>query len=182
MPTSAAAVNATMQKAKIDAFLGKIERATSIMNSDANSELFIDDELISHMVKYACILIYGHMELRTRKIFTEYAERKTSESSMLSYVGANMRRFERNIQYGQVAEEMSKFNESWKGELNTHIDSKTGDVNKSAKLKDSLNYISIHRNKISHGGQSDITYSRLSTGYKDSLELFDIIDEFIATK
>jgi hypothetical protein len=123
-----------------------------------------DQKLQSEWAKYLCIVVSGFLENSVRILYSEYAKNKSSPS-VANFVEAKLKDFQ-NPKMQKILDLAGLFSQQWKEELN----------NMATEVKDAVDSIANNRNKIAHGEDVGITYSRIKEYYQRALKVVEFIE------
>lgn len=128
------------------------------------SDTFSDGELMGHWARYLCVQTYGYLEKCFVEIVEDYC-RKASCPRTFSYVSSRLKRLN-NIGPSEIEDLLSIFDNQWR--------EKYDKIFVGSKEREHAASILSNRNKISHGEDSGIRLSTITT-YRTSIE--SILDE-----
>lgn len=122
-----------------------------------------DDEIVSDLCRYLCILVSGYFERTLIHILLDYTKNKVP-NSIYQFVDSKLRG-STNFNKSKVEELLKSFNPVWVEKLHSWDDyDYFGDV---------IGYFYGNRNKIAHGENTTVSISDLETNYKVLKEFFD---------
>lgn len=124
-----------------------------------------NEELQSHWAKYLTVMVSGLLQFSIKLIFSKYVE-DNANKTVHNYVESKLDYF-RNPRLSEIYKISKEFDEDWEKEIKARTPDET---------KSSLFSIVSNRNNIVHGGDSDITYSRIKQYYADAWKLIDVIN------
>jgi hypothetical protein len=128
-----------------------------------------DLEMRSHWSKYLCIRVSGFLEVSIRSIYTEYCKNK-SAPFVANYIEKKLASFQ-NPTMQKILDLAGSFNPQWADELKAFSESGIGEI------KDSIVSIVATRNQIAHGENVNITFTKISNYYKNSVLLVEFLEE-----
>jgi hypothetical protein len=122
-------------------------------------------ELQSHWAKYLCILVSGFLESSIRAIYIEYARTKAAPE-VGNFVESRLRGFQ-NTNMERILQLANSFSPQWEAELRNMT---------KDELKDAVDSIVAIRNDLAHGGDTGITYARISDYYQKAIQVVELIE------
>ncbi|MGH7204873.1 MAG: HEPN domain-containing protein [Nitrospiraceae bacterium] len=125
-----------------------------------------DLELQAHWARYLCVLVSGFMEFSVRAIYTDYVGQRATPD-VVNYVERKLSEFQ-NPKMDKILDLVQSFNSEWGEELKR---------NTEGELKDAVDSIVANKNRIAHGEDVGITYSRINHYYKNALRVVDLIED-----
>lgn len=126
-----------------------------------------DDELLSEMAKYICVVCSGFLENTLYEIFSDYVKKETSSSTLISYSEKCLSKIQNPKKQAMI--DLSKsFNPIWGDELDAFLDQE--------ERGSSINYIITERHRIAHGDDSQITIGRIKIHLKRIQEVVEFIE------
>ncbi len=138
------------------------------------NKLSENDEMQAHWAKYICVLASGFIEECLGELYREYCMKQKIPATISQYLQSKFKRgYNRdisNLTYDKILALTSSFSEKWKGELDDWIDD---------EKKGSISSITNNRNKIAHGGSSDVTLTNIEEWLEDSVEVMEFIEEML---
>jgi len=132
------------------------------------STLDSDLEMQSHWAKYLCIRVSGFLEVAVSTIYKNYAKNKAAPF-VVNYVDKQLSSFQ-NPNMEKILKITRSFNPKWAEELELKLKN-------NSEIKDSTDSIVDVRNKIAHGENVGITYTRIKRYYEIALELVEFLEE-----
>lgn len=145
-------------KQKLDDLFKKVSSLDSVS---------AEAEMKSHWARYLCILVSGFIESSVVRILSDFACSHTKSVSLDNFVKRKIQIS--NPKMGKVLELVSMFSNDWREIIEKETE---------GKLSESINAIYGNRIKIAHGeGNSDITFSRISSYYADAVLVIAIIEK-----
>ena len=132
------------------------------------SSLNSDPEMQSHWAKYLCIRVSGFLEVAVSTIYKKYAKNKASPF-VVNYVERQLSSFQ-NPKMEKILNITRSFNPKWAEDIELEL-------SKNTEIKDSIDSIVEVRNKIAHGENIGITYSKMKGYYKNALKLVNLLEE-----
>lgn len=132
------------------------------------SSLDSDPEMQSHWAKYLCVRVSGFLEVAVSTIYKKYAKDKASPF-VVNYVEKQLSGFQ-NPKMEKILNITKSFNPKWAEELELEL-------RNNSEIKDSIDSIVDVRNKIAHGENVGITYSKMESYYKNALKLVKLLEE-----
>ncbi len=141
-------------KQQLDTLFGKI--------ADVGDDL----EMQSHWSKYLCIRVSGFLEVSIRSIYTEYCKNK-SAPFVANYIEKKLSNFQ-NQTMQKISDLARAFNPQWADELDRFAE---------GEIKDSIVSIVAIRNKIAHGDNVGITFTRIKKYYENTILLIDFLEK-----
>jgi hypothetical protein len=135
---------------------------------DKVSNLDSDPEMQSHWAKYLCIRVSGFLEVAVSTIYKKYAKDKAAPF-VVNYVEKQLSSFQ-NPKMEKILNITKSFNPKWAEELELEL-------RNNSEIKDSIDSIVDVRNKIAHGENVGITYTRIKRYYEIALELVEFLEK-----
>ena len=132
------------------------------------SNLDSDLEMQSHWARYLCIRVSGFLEFAVSTMYKNYAKDK-SAPFVVNYVNKQLSGFQ-NPNMEKILNITRAFNADWAKEIELELDN-------NSEIKDSIDSIVKNRNKIAHGENVGITYSRMKSYYENALKLMKLLEE-----
>jgi hypothetical protein len=132
------------------------------------SNLDSDTEMQSHWAKYLCIRVSGFLEVAVSTIYKKYAKDKASPF-VVNYVEKQLSSFQ-NPKMEKILNITKSFNPKWAEELELEL-------RNNSEIKDSIDSIVDVRNKIAHGDNVGITYTKIKRYYEVALELVEFLEK-----
>jgi hypothetical protein len=130
------------------------------------SDLPKDSEIQSHWARYLCIRVSGFLEVSIRSIYSQYAKDK-SAPFVANYIEKQLSTFQ-NPSMDKILKVAKSFNSVWADELEQHVDIET---------KDAIGSIVAIRNKVAHGENVGITYTKMLAYYQNAVKLVELIEK-----
>jgi hypothetical protein len=127
----------------------------------------IDDEIMSYVTKYLCVVVTGFLETSVREIYSDYAQNK-AHKHVANYVAVKLRRFH-SPKVGNILELTSYFSQKWKDELEKTIDEKD--------IRFAIDGVVGNRHNIAHGVDVGVTFGQIREYYAKAIELVRLIEE-----
>jgi hypothetical protein len=134
---------------------------------DAEAAFDEDDEMRSHLAKYACILCSGFLENAIHAIYTDYAKKETVSSSIISFVTITLNKIQ-NPNSEKFRDIAKSFKPEWEPVLSAFL--------QAEERSTALNYIIRDRHKIAHGKDSDITLTRIKEYHNKTIEVVKYLE------
>ena len=122
--------------------------------------------LHSHLVKFACVLVCGYVEVSLRDILQEYTRTKASVE-VSNYVSKRLNRFQ-NPRMGVVIELVEAFSRDWADSLRTET---------KDRLKDQIDSLVASRNQIAHGKDVGLSLVRLEEYYRSAQKVIELVEK-----
>jgi hypothetical protein len=132
------------------------------------SSLNSDPEMQSHWAKYLCVRVSGFLEVAVSTIYKKYAKNKASPF-VVNYVERQLSSFQ-NPKMEKILNITRSFNPKWAEDIELEL-------SKNTEIKDTIDSIVEVRNKIAHGENIGITYSKMKGYYKNALKLVNLLEE-----
>ncbi len=126
-----------------------------------------DDEMRSHIAKYACILCSGFLENAIHYIYVDYVKKETLSPSIISFATVILNKVI-NPNSDKVKDIAKSFKSEWVPELNAFL--------QNEERSAALNYIIRDRHKIAHGKYSDITLKRIREYHNKAVEVINYLE------
>ncbi len=126
-----------------------------------------DEELQSHLAKYACILVNAYLEFACREALLRYASPRAGPA-VVGYVEGQLERF-RNPNIEKVLHLVRSFEPRIGERLAQKIE---GDQ----KTKDGVDSIAAVRNQLAHGRPAGISLGRIQQYYEAAKTLVTWLD------
>jgi hypothetical protein len=123
-------------------------------------------ELQSQWARYLCVLVSGFLEVSISATYNQFAKSRASPE-VANFVKSELDDFQ-NPKMLKIIELTRAFNSEWANELETATE---------GKLKDAVDSIVANRNRIAHGEDVGITYSRIKNYYEDAIKVVDLIEK-----
>jgi hypothetical protein len=120
----------------------------------------VDDEILSHLAKYLCVIVCGFVEVSIRAIYSEYANRK-AEKNVANFISNSLKKFQ-SPNMEKVLKLTGAFDPDWRDNLKKLVE---------GEIKDSIDSLGSNRNIIAHGGSVGITIRRVKRYYADAKKL-----------
>lgn len=134
--------------------------------------LLTDDFYVqSNLVKFACVLVCGYMEISLRDILQEYTQTRSS-AEVGKYVGRQLERF-RNPKMEVILQLVGAFSQDWANS----VEGRT-----RGRLKDHVDSLVNDRNLIAHGRDVRLSYVQLQGYYASALEVIQLVEEQCANR
>ena len=125
-----------------------------------------DLELQSHWSRYLCVLASGFLEVSVRAIYIDYGKTKATPY-VANFVERQLNDFQ-NPKMEKILELAKSFNPAWEAELR---------IATEGELKDSVDSIVTNRNRIAHGEDVGITYSRIHSYYQKAQKVVELVSK-----
>ncbi len=135
---------------------------------DKVSTLESDLEMQSHWARYLCIRVSGFLEVAVSTIYKNYAKDKAAPF-VFNYIDKQLSGFQ-NPNMEKILNITRAFSADWAKEIELEL-------SKNSEIKDSIDSIVKNRNKIAHGENVGITYSRMKVYYENALKLVKLLEE-----
>lgn len=132
------------------------------------STLDSDLEMQSHWARYLCIRVSGFLEVAVSIIYKKYAKDK-AHPFVVNYVEKQLSSFQ-NPKMEKILNITRSFNPKWAEELELELGN-------NSEIKDSIDSIVDVRNKIAHGENVGITYTRIKRYYEIAFELVEFLEK-----
>lgn len=130
------------------------------------SNLNEDLEIQAHWARYLCILTSGFLEAAIRETYCEYARGK-SAPNIANFVDNRLKTFQ-NPKMDKILSLARTFSLEWEEELKAKCE---------GEPKDAVDSIVANRNRIAHGEDVGVTFTRIKTYYNSSLKVLDLIED-----
>jgi hypothetical protein len=130
------------------------------------SSLPEDSEILSHWARYLCIRVSGFLEVSVRSIYSQYAKDK-SAPFVANYIEKQLSSFQ-NPNMEKILNIVRAFSPLWAEELAQTVDD---------EIKDSIISIVAIRNKVAHGDNVGITYTRMQSYYENAVKLVKLLEK-----
>ncbi len=131
-----------------------------------------NDEVVSNLSKYLCILISGYTEKVFVDLIVRHYNNRTSPQ-LVRFISHKLK-YVTNLNLQKIEKILNAFDSEWVAVLQKKMNY---DI-----YTDSLSTIYGNRNNIAHGGISTITVSTLKEAYHYIKELIEEIRKIINTK
>ena len=131
------------------------------------STLDSDFEMQSHWAKYLCIRVSGFLEVAVSTIYKNYAKNKAAPF-VVNYVDKQLSSLQ-NPNMEKILKITRSFNPDWAKEIELELID-------NSEIKDSIDSIVDVRNKIAHGEDVGITYTRIKRYYEVALKLVEFLE------
>ena len=125
-----------------------------------------DPEMQSHWSKYLCIRVSGFLEVSIRSIYTDYCKNK-SAPFVANYIEKQLGSFQ-NPTMQKISDLTRAFSPQWADAL---------DKFSEGEIKDSVGSIVATRNKIAHGDNVGITFTKIKQYYKNTILLIEFLEK-----
>lgn len=135
--------------------------------SRASSSFAPDDEMLSEIAKYGCVLCSGFLENSISLIFSEFVKSNIQNQPIINYTNKCLNKIQ-NPKKGIIIELVKTFNFEWSNELEEFINQEERGA--------SINYIITERHRIAHGDNSEITVNRLMIHFSKAIEVVKFIE------
>lgn len=126
-----------------------------------------DDEILSEIAKYGCVLCSGFLENSISLIFSEFVKSNIHNQPIINYTNKCLSKIQ-NPKKGIFIELVKTFNFEWSNELEEFINQEERGA--------SINYIITERHRIVHGENSNITVSSLLEHFSKAIEVVEFIE------
>ena len=126
-----------------------------------------DDEMLSEIAKYNCVLCSGFLENSIAIMFSDFARNNTHNQNIINYVGKCLNRIQ-NPKKQVFLDLIQTFNFDWSGEFTEYLN--------HDERGSSINYIITERHRIAHGDNSEITMNRLIIHFSKAVEVVEFIE------
>lgn len=147
----------------------RVHQSKSKLDSIINISLGMEnDEIKSHLAKYICVLISGHIEKSVKLIINEYVYHKANKA-ISDYVNVSLSK-STNYNFEKICQLLFKFNNDWGKALKDQT---------TEKEIHSINSIIANRHLIAHGENSGISFVLLNEWFKDTNHVLNRIDQII---
>jgi hypothetical protein len=110
----------------------------------------VDFEVQSDFAKYLCVLVSGYLETSVSELAIEYC-RNRAQTNVSNYASRELARLQ-NLKAERLLQVVGAFSADWRNEMERYID---------GRRRDALNAVIDLRNKIAHGENVTLTYSRI---------------------
>lgn len=137
---------------------------------DQISKLTDNVALQSHLVRFACVLVCGYVEVSLRDILQEYTRARTSRE-VGRYVGRQLGRF-RNPRMEGILHLVGGFSQDWAENIRTET---------QGRLKDHVDSLVANRNQIAHGENVGLSYTQLQGYYQSALTVIELVEKQCGT-
>ncbi|MDD3945244.1 MAG: HEPN domain-containing protein [Bacteroidales bacterium] len=134
----------------------------------ANNSFAPDDEMLSEIAKYGCVLCSGFLENSISLIFSEFVKSNIQNQPIINYTNKCLKQIQ-NPKKGIFIELIKTFNFDWSNELEEFINQEERGA--------SINYIITERHRIAHGDNSEITVHRLMNHFSKAIEVVKFIEK-----
>lgn len=128
------------------------------------ARLIPDPEIQSHWARYLCVLVYGYAERTVVEIVEDYC-RKACCPRSFSFISSKLKRIN-NVSPAEIEELLGALDKMWLDSFKASFDGSTE--------RDHFSSVTNNRNRISHGEDSGVRMSTITT-YRQSLDR--ILDE-----
>lgn len=128
----------------------------------------------SEWSKYLCVLVSGFIEESLRVLLEEYT-RTHSAPNIQNFVEKQIGNIT-NCKTSRILEVLSKFSQDWANNFSNQIQVRSSITD---EIKNSIDSVIANRHDIAHGRNVGITYTRMSTYYKNIKKAVDILDAII---
>ena len=122
--------------------------------------------LHTSLIKFACVLVCGYIEVSLRDILQEYTRRRAS-SEVSNYVNRRLERFQ-NPKMETVIQLVGAFSQDWANNLKAET---------KDQLKDHIDSLVANRNLIAHGKDVGLSHVRLNEYYQSALRVIEVVEE-----
>lgn len=129
-----------------------------------------DLEMQSHWSKYLCIRVSGFLEVSIRSIYTDYCKDK-SAPFVANYIEKKLASFQ-NPTMQKISDLTRAFSPQWANALDKFAE---------GEIKDSIVSIVAIRNKIAHGDNVGITFTKIKQYYKNTILLIEFLEKQCAS-
>ena len=126
-------------------------------------------DLQSHLVKFACVLVCGYIEVALRDILQEYTLANASSGEVRRYVDKQLERSP-NPSMGAILGLMRAFSEDWANNLSNET---------RGKLQRHVDSLVANRNQIAHGKNESVvlSYAELKEYYQSALTVIELVEK-----
>lgn len=139
---------------RLDSLIGQIPNLT-----DASG-------LQSHLVKFACVLVCGYIEVSLRDILQEYTHTRASEN-IRQFVNKQLGR-SRNPNMEGIVQLVGAFSQDWAEDMR---------IKTQGRLKDHVDSLVANRNQIAHGESVGLSYVQLEGYYRSALAVIELVEK-----
>jgi hypothetical protein len=136
------------------------------LSKKAGEASLSDLELLAHWAKYLCVLVAGFLETALEENYSDYVE--TAASPPVAAFAVSMLGRIQNPKANHFLEIAGYFKESWKIELEAHLDQNG--------RRDAIDSVMANRHLIAHGEHSGITLARVNAYLEKCVEVVDFIE------
>ena len=130
------------------------------------SNLSDDIYLQSNLVKLACVLVCGFIEVSLRDILQEYTRTRAS-AEVGKYVSRQLERF-RNPNMEPILQLVGAFSPDWRMSMESES---------QGKLKLQVDSLVNDRNQIAHGRDVRLSYAELQEYYQSALDVIELVEK-----
>ena len=123
-----------------------------------------DLQLRADLAKYLCVLIAGFFEKAVQELATDWCRRQ-SAPTVSRYTSKQLQRLQ-NIGAQKLKELFDAFGADWRNELETEFDDELV----------ALGSVYSNRNELAHGGNVDLTMTRVRDYYASIRKLVDHLE------
>ena len=129
--------------------------------------------LQSQLVKFACILVCGYVEVALRDILQEYTSSNTASNELQRFVDEQLKRSP-NPNMGAILGLVRTFSKDWAEDLR---------IMTQGRIREHVNSLVYNRNQIAHGQNENVvlSYSELREYYLSAQALVDLIEKQCGT-
>lgn len=124
-----------------------------------------DTFLQASLVKFACVLVCGFIEVSLREILQEYT-RKRASAEVGKYVSRQLEWFQ-NPKMELILQLVGAFSLDWRMNLEGET---------QGKLKLQVDSLVNDRNQIAHGRDVRLSYAELNEYYRSALEVIKLVE------
>jgi hypothetical protein len=143
------------QKQKIDYIFAKVESVS------------IDDEMMSYLVKYLCVVVSGFIETSVREIYSDYAQNK-AHKYVANYVATKLKRFS-SPKIKNILGLAACFSQNWRDELEKAVNEKD--------IRFAIDGLVDDRHHIAHGEDVGVTFGHIREYYAKAIDLVKLIEQ-----
>ena len=130
-----------------------------------------DPYLQSNLVKFACVLVCGYIEVSLRDILQEYTRTRASVE-VGKYVSRQLERT-RNPKMEIILQLVGAFSQDWDNNIRDQT---------RGRLKDHVDSLINDRNQIAHGKDVGLSFIQLQEYYQSALSVIALIERQCSTE
>ena len=125
----------------------------------------LEAELLSDLARHLCVLVAGFLEQAVVELVLEHG-RSHAHPTVQRYLDRQLRRRFTNVSSERLIQLMGSFSDDWRTNMERYL---------VDEYKDALNGVLALRNRIAHGGHTDVTIVRVRDYYARVQKVVDYI-------
>lgn len=128
------------------------------------------------LTKYSVIKCCGTIEQCFKTIIFDKVEANAVPQAR-NFIETKFRKSSMNPSLRNINTTLKQFDDNW----NTEFKEKLNSLQNKNQLKGSLMSLNENRNKFAHGGSTTVTFDQVTTYFRDSCSVINILDEVIGS-